>query len=131
MRAAETVRKNAFHGDGAVVVDGISGGLIASGWFVNDISNGGSAGGARTRSAKAIAAQAGGCYVVKVSEDSTGCLVLHLGKHTITFEGRVCLDVQNENLRAPPKTHSDIVQKQSSNAHGLFSQSVNLSTNVL
>merc|ERR1712113_809637 len=64
------VRSIAFHGDGAIIVDGKSGKILASGWFVTDIREGGSSGGARSRSAKAIARQANGCYVIKCSEDS-------------------------------------------------------------
>lgn len=80
----EIMRRNAFHGDGAIVIDGLSGTIVASGWFVSDISKGGTQGGARTQSAKAIAQQAGGCYVIKCSEDSSGMLVLHLGVFNVT-----------------------------------------------
>jgi len=76
--ARDTIWRNAFHSDGAIVVDGLTGHVIASGWFVLDISLGGSNGGARSRSARAVAQQAGGCYVIKCSEDSHGKLVLHL-----------------------------------------------------
>lgn len=75
----EIMKINAFHADGAVVVDGLSGIVIASGWFVGDISRGGTVGGARTRASKAIAKQAGGCFVIKCSEDSAGELDLYLG----------------------------------------------------
>merc|ERR1711972_419589 len=85
----DTMRRNAFHGDGAIVVDGLSGRVVASGWFVSDISQGGTVGGARSRSAAAIATQANKCYVVKASEDSHGALTLHLGEQTTTINGRV------------------------------------------
>jgi len=90
--AHETLRRNAFHADGAIVVDGISGQVVASGWFVHDIGLGGSDGGARSRSAKAVAQQAGTCYVIKASEDSRGKLVLHLGNKTQAFNGTLRLD---------------------------------------
>jgi len=92
--AHDTLRRNAFHADGAIVVDGISGRVVASGWFVGDIRLGGSEGGARSRSAKAIAQQAGDCYVIKASEDSRGKLVLHLGTKSQAFHGTL--------LPAPP-----------------------------
>merc|ERR1712087_26318 len=50
-------------------------------------SQGGSAGGARSRSARAVAQQAGGCYVLKCSEDSRGSLLLHLGSKTMVLSG--------------------------------------------
>jgi len=90
--AKDTLRRNAFHADGAIVVDGITGRVVASGWFVGDIRLGGSTGGARSRSAKAVAQQAGGCYVIKASEDSRGKLVLHLGTQTQAFNGTLRLD---------------------------------------
>jgi hypothetical protein len=83
----EIMRRNAFHTDGAVVIDGLSGRVIASGWFVGDITSGGAVGGARTRSAKAVAQQAGGCFVIKCSEDSVGELDLHLGAVVETGSG--------------------------------------------
>lgn len=76
----DLLRRNAFNTDGAIVVDGSTGRIKASGWFVSDISMGGLIGGARSRSAKAIAQQAGSCYVVKCSEDSSGELTLYLGE---------------------------------------------------
>lgn len=76
----DLVRRNAFNTDGAIVVDGSCGTIAASGWFVGDISQGGLTGGARSRAARAVAQQAGICYVIKCSEDSTGELNLHLGK---------------------------------------------------
>merc|ERR1712008_236310 len=84
--ARDTIWRNAFHSDGAIVVDGLTGRVIASGWFVKDISLGGSDGGARSRSAKAVAQQAGGCYVIKCSEDSHGKLVLHLADKMQVFD---------------------------------------------
>lgn len=83
----DTLRRNAFHADGAIVVDGVTGRVVASGWFVGDIRLGGAAGGARSRSAKAVAQQAGGCYVIKASEDSRGKLVLHLKTNSQAFNG--------------------------------------------
>jgi len=85
----DTLRRNAFHGDGAICLDGQTGKVIASGWFVGDIRLGGSAGGARSRSAKAIAQQAGKCYVIKASEDSRGKVILHLGTNLMPFSGKL------------------------------------------
>lgn len=73
----DILRRNAFHADGAIVVDGATGRVVASGWFVGNISKGGDSGGARTRAARAVAQQAGGCFVIKCSEDSKGELCLH------------------------------------------------------
>jgi len=87
--AFDTMRRNAFHGDGAIVLDGRSGKVVASGWFVGDIRLGGSSGGARSRSAKAVAQQAGECYVIKCSEDSRGKLLLHLGTNVKPFVGKL------------------------------------------
>lgn len=83
--AYDTVRRVAFHGDGAIVVDGSNGVVIACGWFVGDIKLGGERGGARSRSARAVAQQAGGCYVIKASEDSKGDLEVFLGERTAFF----------------------------------------------
>merc|ERR1711920_989180 len=80
------LHRHAFHADGAVVVDSREGFVEAAGWFVGDISKGGSEGGARSKSAKAIAQQAGTCFVVKASEDSKGSLLLHLGDKTQKFD---------------------------------------------
>eukprot|EP00418_Pyrodinium_bahamense_P077359 CAMPEP_0179055300 /NCGR_PEP_ID=MMETSP0796-20121207/23229_1 /TAXON_ID=73915 /ORGANISM="Pyrodinium bahamense, Strain pbaha01" /LENGTH=877 /DNA_ID=CAMNT_0020751947 /DNA_START=56 /DNA_END=2690 /DNA_ORIENTATION=+ len=85
----ETMRRNAFHADGAVVIDSRSGVVTASGWFVSDISQGGKVGGARSRSAKAVAQQAGQCYVIKCSEDSRGQLSLYLGTRSASFEAEL------------------------------------------
>jgi hypothetical protein len=85
----DTLRRNAFHGDGAITLDSQTGKVIASGWFVGDIRLGGSAGGARSRSAKAIAQQAGNCYVIKASEDSRGKVILHLGTNVQPFSGKL------------------------------------------
>lgn len=108
----EIMRRNAFHGDGAVVIDGVSGKVIASGWFVGDISKGGRGGGARTQSAKAIAQQAGGCYVIKCSEDSTGQLNLHFGAVTGTdSNGQPIVELKskkfNGDLRTPGMVSTD------------------------
>lgn len=85
----DTLRRNAFHSDGAICIDGQTGKVIASGWFVGDIRLGGSAGGARSRSAKAVAQQAGKCYVIKASEDSRGKVILHLGQNSMPFSGKL------------------------------------------
>merc|ERR1712008_619668 len=84
--ARDTIWRNAFHSDGAIVIDGLTGHVVASGWFVQDLSLGGSDGGARSRSARAVAQQAGGCYVIKCSEDSHGKLILHLGDKMQVFD---------------------------------------------
>jgi len=85
----DTLRRNAFHSDGAIVLDGRTGKVVASGWFVGDIRLGGSVGGARSRSAKAVAQQGGNCYVIKCSEDSRGKLVLHLGTNVMPFKSKL------------------------------------------
>merc|ERR1711920_787910 len=86
----DLLRRNAFNADGAIVVDGLTGGVKASGWFVNDIRLGGLTGGARSRSAAAVAQQAGGCFVIKCSEDSKGELILHLGEQKKSFNSDIC-----------------------------------------
>eukprot|EP00429_Kryptoperidinium_foliaceum_P047872 CAMPEP_0176110070 /NCGR_PEP_ID=MMETSP0120_2-20121206/55267_1 /TAXON_ID=160619 /ORGANISM="Kryptoperidinium foliaceum, Strain CCMP 1326" /LENGTH=353 /DNA_ID=CAMNT_0017444267 /DNA_START=23 /DNA_END=1084 /DNA_ORIENTATION=- len=75
----DVVRRNAFWADGAILVNGTTGRIVASGWFVNDLRKGGTKGGARTRSARAVAQQGGGCFVIKCSEDSQGQLDLFIG----------------------------------------------------
>jgi hypothetical protein len=90
--ARDAIWRNAFHSDGAVVIDGMTGHVVASGWFVRDISLGGSDGGARSRSAKAVAQQAGNCYVIKCSEDSHGKLILHLGDKMQIFDAPLKAD---------------------------------------
>eukprot|EP00746_Dinoflagellata_sp_MGD_P161981 gnl/MRDRNA2_/MRDRNA2_89344_c0_seq1.p1 gnl/MRDRNA2_/MRDRNA2_89344_c0~~gnl/MRDRNA2_/MRDRNA2_89344_c0_seq1.p1 ORF type:complete len:298 (+),score=59.25 gnl/MRDRNA2_/MRDRNA2_89344_c0_seq1:96-989(+) len=59
----------AFAQDGAIVVDGISGKFVAAAYLVTDLRKGANGGGARHRSASAIANQAGGCFVIKCSQD--------------------------------------------------------------
>merc|ERR1711933_237568 len=66
-----------------------AGRVVASSWFVGDIRLGGMEGGARSRSAKAVAQQAGGCYVIKCSEDSRGKLILHLDTKTRAFDSQL------------------------------------------
>lgn len=88
----DTLRRNAFHADGAIVINAETSRVVASGWFIADISKGGSTGGARSRSARAIAQQAGGCYVIKCSEDSGGGVTLHLNTKRMTFDGTLQLD---------------------------------------
>merc|ERR1712032_394144 len=85
----DTLRRNSFHGDGAILIDGKSGKVVASGWFVGDIRLGGSTGGARSRSAKAVAQQAGECYIIKCSEDSRGKLILHMGVNVKNYTGKL------------------------------------------
>merc|ERR1712008_259532 len=96
--AIETLRRNAFHTDGAIVVDGRSGRVVASSWFVGDIRLGGMEGGARSRSAKAVAQQAGGCYVIKCSEDSRGKLILHQGTNTRVFNSKLKAEGVDESM---------------------------------
>ena len=72
--SSDHIRRNAFHGDGAVVVDGRTGNVLGAGMIVSDLTNGGERGGGRHKSSKAVAHQAGGCFVVKCSEDSRGAL---------------------------------------------------------
>uniref|UniRef100_A0A7S0A433 Ion transport domain-containing protein n=1 Tax=Pyrodinium bahamense TaxID=73915 RepID=A0A7S0A433_9DINO len=93
--AVDLLRRNAFHADGAIVVDGISGRVMAAGWFVSDISLGGTQGGARSRSARAVAQQAGGCFVIKASEDSRGTLHLHLHQDSVKFKGQLTMQADD------------------------------------
>jgi len=60
----------AFTQDGAIVIDGISGKFVAAAYLVTDLRKGVNIGGARHRSASAIATQAGGCFVIKCSHDA-------------------------------------------------------------
>lgn len=85
----DILRRNAFHCDGSIIIDGCSGMVKACGWFVRDIIDGGHTGGARTRAAKAVAQQAQGCYVIKCSEDSNGELSLHYKTKRVRFSGEV------------------------------------------
>mmetsp|Transcript_14560 Transcript_14560/g.33721 ORF Transcript_14560/g.33721 Transcript_14560/m.33721 type:complete len:328 (-) Transcript_14560:115-1098(-) len=60
--------------DGAIIVDGRTCMLTAANFMVTNIGKGDrDGGGARHRSASAVSQQAGGCYVVKASEDACGC----------------------------------------------------------
>merc|ERR1719343_903679 len=93
------MRRNAFHTDGAIVVDGQSGRGVASSWFVGGIRLGGMEGVARSRSAKAVAQQAGGCYVIKCSEDSRGEVVLHLLTERVTFAGTLASDLVEQEMQ--------------------------------
>lgn len=93
----EVLRRHAFT-DGAILVDGVTGLVAAAGWFVSDVGREGTVvGGARTRAARAIAQKAGGCFVIKCSEDSTGDLTLHLGDRTQRLAAR-------EDVRTPAVT---------------------------
>merc|ERR1712228_779846 len=53
-------------------------------------------GGARSRSAKAAAQQAGTCFVIKVSEDSRGQIDLHLGTASAKFIGQLAAVKETE-----------------------------------
>ena len=59
--------------DGAIVLDQTSGEFTCANFFVGDIRRGENEGGMRHQAASAIAQQAGGCFVIKVSEDACGC----------------------------------------------------------
>ena len=61
-------------GDGAIVIDRDSGDYLCASFGVSDTSLGDEMGGGmRHEAASAIAQQAGGCFVIKVSEDACGC----------------------------------------------------------
>ena len=61
-------------GDGAIVIDRDSGEYLCASFGVSDTSLGDEMGGGmRHEAASAIAQQAGGCFVIKVSEDACGC----------------------------------------------------------
>eukprot|EP00746_Dinoflagellata_sp_MGD_P031667 gnl/MRDRNA2_/MRDRNA2_175336_c0_seq1.p1 gnl/MRDRNA2_/MRDRNA2_175336_c0~~gnl/MRDRNA2_/MRDRNA2_175336_c0_seq1.p1 ORF type:complete len:295 (-),score=56.73 gnl/MRDRNA2_/MRDRNA2_175336_c0_seq1:142-1026(-) len=60
----------AFTQDGAIIVDGISGRFVAAAYLVTDLRKGANGGGARHKSASAIATQAGGCFVIECSQDA-------------------------------------------------------------
>ena len=66
------VLQAAITNDGAVVIDRSTGALICANYFVFNIGAGDASGGARHRSASAIAQQCGGCYVIKASDDACG-----------------------------------------------------------
>merc|ERR1712150_46107 len=60
----------AFSQDGAVVIDGRSGMFVAASFLIGDIRRGVNGGGARHKSASAVAQQAGMCYLIKCSNDA-------------------------------------------------------------
>ena len=61
-------------GDGAIVIDRDSGEYLCASFGVSDTGLGDhTGGGMRHEAASAIAQQAGGCFVIKVSEDACGC----------------------------------------------------------
>ena len=61
-------------GDGAIVIDRESGDYLCASFGVSDTTLGDEMGGGmRHEAASAIAQQAGGCFVIKVSEDACGC----------------------------------------------------------
>ena len=61
-------------GDGAIVIDRDSGYYLCASFGISDTSLGDETGGGmRHQAASAIAQQAGGCFVIKVSEDACGC----------------------------------------------------------
>lgn len=59
-----------FTQDGSIIVDGISGRFVAAAYLVTDLRKGANGGGARYKSASAIASQAGGCFVIMCSQDA-------------------------------------------------------------
>merc|ERR1711982_152351 len=82
----DKLKRFAFHTDGAIVVDSYGKGkVVASNWFVRDLSEGGESGGARTKSCKSVARQAGGCFTIK-GTDGAKELKLYLDdrEHTMT-----------------------------------------------
>eukprot|EP00931_Biecheleriopsis_adriatica_P124375 TRINITY_DN9950_c0_g1_i3.p1 TRINITY_DN9950_c0_g1~~TRINITY_DN9950_c0_g1_i3.p1 ORF type:complete len:496 (-),score=53.14 TRINITY_DN9950_c0_g1_i3:15-1502(-) len=58
-----------FAQDGCIIIDGLSGHFCAGNYLVVDMRRGSNAGGARHRSASAVAQQAGTCFVIKCSEE--------------------------------------------------------------
>mmetsp|Transcript_23263 Transcript_23263/g.35895 ORF Transcript_23263/g.35895 Transcript_23263/m.35895 type:complete len:1396 (-) Transcript_23263:2625-6812(-) len=58
--------------DGGIVIDGRSGEVWCGNFSVNDLSLGNSYGGTRGKAASSIAEQAGGCFVIKLSEEFCG-----------------------------------------------------------
>jgi len=66
-----TIVQSSLTYDCAVVVDGMTGKFCAMNYTVGDIRRGDTSGGSRHKAASAIAQQAGGCYVIKVSEATT------------------------------------------------------------
>ena len=60
-------------GDGAIVIDR-NGEYLCASFGIGDVALGDETGGGmRHQAASAIAQQAGGCFVIKVSEDACGC----------------------------------------------------------
>ena len=71
-------------GDGAIVIDRDSGDYLCASFGVSDTSLGDEkSGGMRHEAASAIAQQAGGCFVIKVSEDSCGSSALQIPNATM------------------------------------------------
>ena len=66
------VLQSAITNDGAVLIDRSTRALVCANYFVYNIGDGDDDGGARHRSASAIAQQCGGCFVIKASEDACG-----------------------------------------------------------
>merc|ERR1712190_362886 len=60
----------AFTQDGAIIIDGVSGQITCGNYMVGNILKGVNGMGARHKAASAIAQQAGGCFVIKSSEDA-------------------------------------------------------------
>ena len=58
--------------DGGVVIDRSTRAMVCANYMVYNIGEGHDGGGARHRSASAIAQQCGGCFVIKASEDACG-----------------------------------------------------------
>lgn len=61
----------AFKEDGAIVIDGRSGEFKSMNYMVANIGKGDKSGGARHKSASAVAQLGGGCFVIKASEEVT------------------------------------------------------------
>ena len=101
---SEVVRGGAFNGDGAAVVDGRTGMVRASGMIVQNLKGGGNEGGGRHKSSKAIARQAGRCFVIKCSEDSRGELTVFFDKYEQVYAPVVS---EADAVVAPAASHCE------------------------
>mmetsp|Transcript_116636 Transcript_116636/g.326279 ORF Transcript_116636/g.326279 Transcript_116636/m.326279 type:complete len:236 (+) Transcript_116636:97-804(+) len=85
----DILRRNAFNTEGAVVLSGKTGKVLASGWCMHDDGESGRMSNGRSLAAAKLANKAGGCCVIFCHKDSSGELTLHLPghAHTIAEEG--------------------------------------------
>ena len=95
--------------DGAVVVDRATRTVIGANFIVTNIGPGRSdGGGARDRAASAIAQQAGGCFVLKASEDA--CALSATEKPDAELD--VFLPGHKESVKVPVQPREQSVQEQ-------------------